>query len=712
MKAIFLRPVLIAVIAFLTGCIVDEGFRIETRLGLDALFHLRGVRTPPENVVIVAIDEVSDKEYDIGTNFTLWRGKHAGLIKALHDQDAALILFDFYFSDAQADVDPQLSKAMREAGNVLAVDCVQTVRNGWGLCGHKPQLTKPIEIYPPTPKLAVSLLDHAPFFLGDDAGNYVVRQSWAFLGNTPTLPVLAWLHTQDGKGNLPNISHQSHPLSEWVSGQRKQCPSQDNRQTPTVPKKLSLEHCIDDVICGGESRFIDYYGPPKTLKMVSYSDVREGRASGFKGKTVFVGQVPRKTLPGVDSFVTPFTDTDSGKMAGVEVMATQYANLLEGRRIAPPLPFGFVMALFGLIVSVVLTQFSGLKGIVASALISGAYSGLAVWCFSQNGYWLPVAVPLLVQLPIACFLSLYGSRLDQLAETKKLKAIIEEVTAENNRLINQFIGQLNPANPLNLSLSGEALSEKVSGVCLVSDIEHFTELAEKMPPELLLWQLRDYFKALGAIVSSHGGKIANIAGDGMVAIWVDPTVAGQHRSACLATLQMGQAVDRFNALSENGHLLTRFGLHVGEFAVGKVAGDKLDENPIGDAVNTASRIEGVNKLLGTRILASASILVKDSTLMVRPVGAFLLVGKIQPIELIEIIGIQSECNKTSQAVCKHFARGLKAFRKGRWQPALAILKELQDNVGYDGPTHYYLEKFAHHQKPPPDWQGYIKLETK
>jgi adenylate cyclase len=712
MKAKLLRPALIALIAFLLGCVVDEGFQLETRLGLDALFHLRGARTPPDDVVIVTIDEASDKEYDIGTNFTLWRGKHARLIKALHDQGAALILFDFYFSDAQADVDPQLAKAMQEAGNVLAVDCVQTERNGWGMCGHRPEPTKPIEIYPPTTQLAASLLDHAPFFLGDDAGDYVVRQSWMFLGNTPTLPVVTWLHTQNTNASLPNVSQQSRRLSESVSEQRKLCLPPDNHKIQAIPRELSLEQRIAEVICGSETRFIDYYGPPKTVKMVSYSDVREGRVNGFKGKTVFVGQVPRKTLPGVDSFVTPFTDTNSGKMAGVEVMATQYANLLEGRRIAPPVPFGLVMAIFGLIVSVLLTQFVGLNGIVASVLMSGAYCSLAVWCFSKNGYWLPIAVPLLLQLPISCFLSLYGSRLDQLAEAKVLKAKIAQVTAENNRLINQFIEQLNPVNPLNLSLSGEALSEKVAGVCLVSDIEHFTELAEKMPADVLLGRLRGYFKILGAIISSHGGKIANIAGDGMVAIWVDPTVAGQQRSACLATIQMSQAVDQFNTFTENQQLLTRFGLHEGDFAVGKIAGDRLDNNPIGDAINTASRIEGVNKLLGTRILASSAILAKESSLMFRPVGAFLLVGKNQPIELIEIMGIQSECNKTSQAVCKHFTKGLKAFRKGRWQQAQSILKKVQDNVGYDGPTQYYLEKISHEEKPPPDWQGYIKLETK
>lgn len=714
-----LRALSIALFVFLLGSVIDYGTDLEIKLGLTTLFQVRGERKPPNDVLIVAMDEKSDVGQS-GGDFTQWRSKHAELIGQLQGQGAALVVFDLYFNDPQPNNDATLAKAMHNAGNVLATDCVQTAVNSWTECGSKSvpidQSAKllgnkaiVVKVNPPTAELAQAMLDHSPFFLSNDPGNPTLRQGWNFIDDhldNPTLPVLIWLYFLEYKGDLQTITQ---PLSTWLSEQRRSCQS----LLVKLPQKLSdnanLNNQIEEVICQNQNRYLDFYGPPESFRMASYSDVLTGKVSDLKNKVVFVGQTSRRQS---DSFLTPFTDTTSGRMVGVEVMATQFANLLEGRNIAPPIPLGLSMALFGLLVSVLLTQFSGLPGIGASIFISVAYLGLAVWRFNLDGSWLPIAVPLLLQLPMSWFLSLYWSRLDQLKEAKRLKAKIEQITTENNRLINQFVDNLQHANALTLSMSGEGLSEKSFGVCLVSDIEGFTQLAEKMPPNILFDRLRDYFKVLGAVVSAHGGKIANITGDGMVAIWVDPTGSSHQHSACLATIQMSQAVDRLNSTSERNHLLTRFGLHEGEFALGKRTGDKLDDNPIGDAINTASRLEGANKLLGTRILASSSITVKVSNLLVRPVGAFLLLGKNQPIELIEIVGIRSEVNSANLVLYKHFARGLKAFRKGRWQAAQAIFNKIIDTYGYDGPTNYYLDKLGNQEKPPPEWNGYTKLESK
>lgn len=719
---IFSRAITIALITFLLGCGIDYLTGLETTLGLDALFQLRGIRQPPEEVVIVAIDEHSKREYGIGSDFTQWRGKHAQLIEELHRQGAALIVFDLYFSDPQPVVDPALATTIKNAGNLLAGDCLQTATSAVDECGNKTALSKSVKTNPPTPKLAASLLDHGLFFLGNDPGNTVIRQSWTFLDRydgtpiepaIPSLPVLAWVHYLDRNGSLKTIPPTSHPLSSWLSEQRKHCALDSNNSLKDLAKTSPLENRISDVICAGDSRFLDYYGLPKTIKLFSYSDVREGRVKNLRGKIVFIGQVSQETLPAPqDSFVTPFTNAETGRMTGVEIMATQFANLLEGREIKSPVAPGLVMAISGLIISILLVWFSGFYGMAASLFVSGVYLVLAVWCFSRSAIWLPIAIPLIVQLPLAWIMSLYWTHRDHLVEEARLKAIIEQITAENNRLINQFIDPLGNPDIHSLSLPLEDLTEK-AGVCLATDIEGYTELAQKTSPKLLFDVLREYYKVLGEIVSSHGGKIVNIAGDGMIAIWVDSRIPNQQLAACLATLQGEKAVERHNSSSGNIKLPTRFGLHEGDFALGKLLAFTDVENPIGDPINIASRIEGANKLLDTKILASSSIVANLSMVFYRPVGAFLLKGAQKPIYLMEVIGTQAEVDKIVRKINERFIKGLKAFQRQQWEVAKDVFNTLLKTHGDDGPSKYYLEMAkAYQENPPPDWQGYIKLESK
>ena len=442
---------------------------------------------------------------------------------------------------------------------------------------------------------------------------------------------------------------------------------------------------------------------------MSYSDVLSGTVKGLSGKAVFVGQTSRRQA---DSFLTPFTNTRSGRMVGVEIMATHFANLSEGRTVFSPFPPALLIILFGLLTGLTLIVFPGVYGLLTSAILGTGYLVLAIWLFKRNGIWLPIVIPLLIQLPLSWFISIYWARLDQAKVERQLKAKIESITAENNRLINQFFNRLQNEDAGSCSVSEDDRTEQVSGVCLATDIDGFTQIAQKTPPNVLFDLLREYFYLLGATVSEHGGKIANIAGDGMIAIWTDVSLANQPRAACEATLQMLQAVDRFNKSSGAVQFNTRFGLHAGEFALGKRVGDKLDENPIGDAINTASRIETANKFLGTRILASSSITQNLSGVFYRPLGSFLLSGKNRPVDLMEIAGMSSDIDQSKHKLYAQFAKGLKAVRQGRWTIATANFNLLQATFGYDGPSNYYLAKLSGKVTPSTDWPGYFNLDKK
>jgi adenylate cyclase len=130
MKRHLLRAITIALITFLLGRSIDYLTGLETSLGLDTLFKIRGARPPPAEVVIVTMDETSETPLGVGQDLTRWRGFHAKLIQELQRQSAALIVFDLQFIVSHPDHDPAFSAAMHRAGNVLITDCVQKLRRG------------------------------------------------------------------------------------------------------------------------------------------------------------------------------------------------------------------------------------------------------------------------------------------------------------------------------------------------------------------------------------------------------------------------------------------------------------------------------------------------------------------------------------------------------------------------------------------------------
>ena len=729
------RAITIALITLLLGSGIDFLSALESTLGLDTLFKIRGARTPPAEVVVVAMDEASETRLGVGQDLTRWRGFHARLIRELQHQGAAIIVFDLQFIAAHPGHDPAFATAMQKAGNVLLTDCVQKLRRGvedfYGRdeCsegnqalfvqrqGGQGQLSEQLiamRKIPPAPVLAQSALDHAPFYLTNDAENSTIREGWTFLDSlaeTPTLPVLTWLYYLQRTGALQGITQPSYPFSDWLTERRRQCRSSLDNTSKSSPEKSDLKDRLDKVICLDDSRYLDFYGPPHTLRMESYSDVYEGKVTDLQGKVVFVGKANRKFSPGKsDYFQTPFSDTRSGKMAGVEIMATQFANLLEGRFVESRFPQGLLLVTFGLVVGLLLTQFAGLSGIAASLLASTAYAGLSVWCFSRSGLWLPVAVPILIQLPVSWLISLLWSRRDLLHERKRILAFVRRVFPQWIPFVATSPGQWYPEKG-----TAQWTSERdVSGLCLATDIEGYTTVAAHHTPHQMWELLNAYYQVLGRPVSSHNGIIADVTGDAMMAVWIDLPVATQRLAACLAALEMELAVEQFNETSNVGRLPTRIGLHEGDMTLGRLdAGEGSHYRAIGDTVNIASRIQGVNKFLGTHILASTAIAGSLVNVSCRPVGAFRFVGREEQLELMEIIGMEADLSVSNGAMYKKFACGLSAFQQGKWEDAVVSFQTLLDNHGQDGPTQFYLHLALAYQKNPPlEWEAVVTLEGK
>jgi len=214
------------------------------------------------------------------------------------------------------------------------------------------------------------------------------------------------------------------------------------------------------------------------------------------------------------------------------------------------------------------------------------------------------------------------------------------------------------------------------------------------------------------VVQAHGGEISDTAGDSMVAVWASGKPdAGARLRAARASLAILDAVDGFNRAHADAPLPTRVGLETGEMLLGNIGGEQRYEyRAVGDIVNTASRIQGLNPLLGTRVLLSATTLA-EVDLPARDVGTFLLRGKRLPVGVFEPIAAGG-CRLDDGSI-EEFAAALAAFRRGDWQLAQGAFAVLAARFPSDGPSRYY-DALSRGMRldPPASWTGVVRITAK
>jgi adenylate cyclase len=238
----------------------------------------------------------------------------------------------------------------------------------------------------------------------------------------------------------------------------------------------------------------------------------------------------------------------------------------------------------------------------------------------------------------------------------------------------------------------------VYGTCIASDAARFTTLAEAMAPRDLAILLDNYFAALFEPIQLHGGIVTDVVGDGIMSVWAAPQPDRALRAnAVAAALDMAQAVRRFNQRRPDRPMPTRIGLHTGWIMVGNVGGKgHFAWSVVGDIPNTASRIEGLNKYLGTSILASQEV-VKDLDMVLnRRVGRFQLAGRAEALDIYEIIGHKSEATPAQLQLVALFEIALDACEANQITEALGLLHRVLAEFPEDGPTRFYLKRYSSH----------------
>jgi adenylate cyclase len=250
----------------------------------------------------------------------------------------------------------------------------------------------------------------------------------------------------------------------------------------------------------------------------------------------------------------------------------------------------------------------------------------------------------------------------------------------------------------------------------MTDAAFYTTLAETMEPEELARFMNTYFEALFGPIRKHGGVISDVVGDSMLAIWTTAKPdALLRKRACYAALDIAKFEQHVETSSGQKKLPTRIGLHSGYMVLGNIgARDHYEYTPIGDIVNTTSRIEGLNKYLNTRLLVAKDVIHELDGLLTRRLGQFLLAGKTKPVEIFELIDRMDDADEQMIQLCKSFGTALDAFENRSWHKAIQEFQNIFGVQKNDGPSLFYLTLCEKYKADPPEpgWDRVIRLDRK
>ncbi len=280
----------------------------------------------------------------------------------------------------------------------------------------------------------------------------------------------------------------------------------------------------------------------------------------------------------------------------------------------------------------------------------------------------------------------------KLDEVKPVESRIHEIQEMNHALITAVEGLQSfrkyvPASFVRQLITSGKKAElggvKAEITILFCDIEGFTSFSENMPAEDLMIHLSDYLNELSQIILEEKGTIDKFIGDAIMVFWGQPVeMPDAPERACRTALRCTARLAELNQRwqSEGKPTMnTRFGIHTGFGVVGNVgSAERMNYSVIGDSVNLTSRLEGTNKLYGTRILISQSTFEKvQSLFLCRLLDIVTVKGRSKGVQIYELIGKSDEKypSQTTQFVLR-YEQAFRAYLAKNWDGALDIFEEL------------------------------------
>jgi adenylate cyclase len=725
---------------------------------LDLRFEIRGQRPHDGNIVIVGIDERTLQR--IGS-FPLPRKNYALLIDKLSEGGARVIAFDFTFPTPEANsggqalqelqqevgrtVSPAVLRKMKELEKATDQDALFAAsikKAGNVVLGHI--FLDSVRAQTGDEKLAEEYFNIAwakafPQVLKRNFKNnpdFDMGEAWVSGGGTVAAGVeaniteLAEAAASYGSININpdpdgTLRHalliMRYQKLDWypcidlqVVREFEKIPDQDIAAYMSPNGLEQIQFGRHEIMRARDgTKLINYTGPYRTYSHYSMWDVISGAvpAETFRGKLVLVGST---AIAIGDMRTTPFSDP--GYM-GVEVHANIIDNILHseerGRGFLTrgfneeTIDIGFIL-LFGLVFGLLAGPVEPATSTVSVLVILAGYAWFVYFMFAQEGRWLSFVIPA-------------GTLVANYAAITSFRMIFEE--REKRKIRKTFSQYLSPdvislieKDPQKYIRPGGEVKELT---VMFSDIRSFTTISEGLTPDELVKLLNEYLGEMTEIVFANQGTLDKYIGDAIMAFWGSPYPQEDHTArGCNCALQMGRTLKKLNVkwqAEKRPPISIGIGLNTGLLNVGNMGSAKrLSWTVMGDNVNLASRLEGINKEYHTQIVISeATYRAVADRFVCRELDKIRVKGKLQPVTIYELLDVAAEQPKY-EALLSQFEDAMASYRAQDWKEAVSKFSEVLAAFPKDGPSLVFLERATEflENAPEPDWDGVYVMKSK
>ncbi len=649
----------------------------------DFLFRTRGGEAA-RATVIVGVDQRSYRELlpRYGTLVDWPRTLYARALDALGQAGPRVVVVDIIFDDAKPE-DQELAAAIKRTGNVV----MAAEAEGPSSLAPLPGVAQRFEAFV---RSTATLREAA-------AAEGVVNVTADRDGLIRSLPLLL----RAGDEDVPSLALAT--VARYIRRPRViDAPPTDDRvyaagrAIPILPPGRLL---------------INFLGPPSGLEsggaftIIPFVDVLEGRFDPalVRDKIVLLGL----TIRGINEHATPSTSVT--RMWGVELLGHAVETILTQRYLVPapaPMTIGGVFLLAVLAALLVAVWRPLLAAVVTLALLV-AYL-LTAMVAVDNGLLLNLVYP-----PAALLVGLAAALIYRVVFEQAEQRAIRDVLA---RYLSPSVSRWVLKDPDRLRLGGQTRTMSV----LFSDVRGFTTISHAMDPQDVTALLNEYMSAMTDVVFAHDGVLDKDIGDAIMAFWNAPMEQSDHaRRACETALDMIETLRTLQADWQRRGvpaLELGIGINTGPMLVGNMGSrQRLAYTVLGDTVNVASRLEGLSKDYGTRVvIGEATRKAAGDDFVYRYLDMVAVKGRPEPLAVYEVVCRAGQLDPDRAALLERYRRGIELYRTRRWADAAGLFAELLASAPGDGPSALYFRRSnALLASPPPaDWDGVFVATTK